>query len=124
MGLSVSVLQNFGQVSDYRSRPKYDRLGDLAASAKNLSEVTTQNGDTTKRYAARRFGVPGGIIVSKAGAQNGGADATAEAARVTPSEYLMREHAILERILIIYESGAQHLTTKSSRRKCSRRRPT
>jgi len=54
-----------------------------------------------------------GFVVSKAAAQNRVTEATAEATRVTPPEFLMREHAILERILIIYENGAQHLSNEA-----------
>jgi hemerythrin-like domain-containing protein len=54
-----------------------------------------------------------GFIVSNAGAQNSGSEPKTEGARVTPPEFLMREHAILERILVIYENGAQHLSNET-----------
>jgi hemerythrin-like domain-containing protein len=54
-----------------------------------------------------------GLVISSASAQDRAAAPKSEPVRVTPPEYLMREHAVLERILVIYEHGAQHLSNET-----------
>jgi len=61
-----------------------------------------------------------GLTVAKATAQNDKATAQDESGgahtgvlREAPPQHLMREHAVLERILIIYENGAQRLSNQT-----------
>jgi hemerythrin-like domain-containing protein len=54
-----------------------------------------------------------GWIVSSAGAQTKADPPKPEPVRIAPPEYLLREHAVLERILVIYETGAQRLSTET-----------
>src|SRR5689334_21426443 len=54
-----------------------------------------------------------GCVISRAAAQDRAEAPQSDPVRVTPPEYLMREHAVLERILVIYENGAQRLSNET-----------
>jgi len=68
------------------------------------------NGDINRRDVIRRTGLAAGTVLVAAVAGSGkekeaGEGTSKEEAQVTPPEDLMREHAVLERLLLIYEKA-------------------
>jgi hemerythrin-like domain-containing protein len=81
------------------------------------AESVVPNINTERRRLIRTAGISGlvlasGVIVPALAAANKKRSNAKKEENVTPPEDLMREHGVLERVLLIYEAGMQKFGTK------------